>query len=85
MDTLIFDGPTFQTWRKPDGTCYDVSKDVVNKASVADQAANALGANRTFLALGSPSNAQNAAQVKALTQQVNALIRFALQNFDGTN
>lgn len=35
----------------------------------------ALGTNTTFLALTSPTNAQVAAQVKALTRQVSAIIR----------
>lgn len=39
-----------------------------------DQAQGAIDANKTFLALQSPTNAQVLAQVKALTQQMNKLI-----------
>lgn len=56
-----------------------------NQSTVQQQAQAALAANRTYLGIASPSNAQVAAQVKALTQQANGLIRLALQQFDGTN
>jgi hypothetical protein len=36
---------------------------------------NALSGNAAYLAIGSPSNAQVAAQVRALTQQQNGIIR----------
>ena len=35
----------------------------------------AIGANVTYLAIGAPSNAQALAQTRALTRQVNALMR----------
>ena len=38
-------------------------------------------ANRTFLALTSPTTAQSITQVQALTRQTNALIRLALGQF----
>lgn len=50
--------------------------------TLANQATAALTANKTYAALASPSNAQVAAQVKALTQQVNALIRLQLRRLD---
>lgn len=40
-----------------------------------DQATAALSTNDTYLALANPSNAQIAAQVRALTQQNNRIIR----------
>lgn len=39
------------------------------------QAAQAITANRAFLAIASPTNAQTLAQVKALTRQNTAIIR----------
>ena len=56
-----------------------------NRTTIEQQAANALAGNRTFLALASPTNAQNAAQVKALTQQNNRIIRLLLNQLDGTD
>jgi hypothetical protein len=48
-------------------------------------AAQALAANSEFLALTSPTNAQSVAQVKALTRQVNALIRILIDALDTTD
>lgn len=48
------------------------------------KAATALGTNATFLAIASPTTAQVTAQVKALTRQVDALIRLAANQFDST-
>lgn len=56
-----------------------------NKATIEDQAATALGTNATFLAIASPTNAQIAAQVKALTRQNNGIIRLILNKLDGTS
>jgi hypothetical protein len=52
-----------------------------NEEAIRKSAAQALAANRTYLALTSPTNAQTLAQVRALTRQVNALIRLALDDF----
>lgn len=54
-------------------------------AIIRDRAQQALDANKTFLAITSPSNAQVVAQVKALARQNNALIRLLLGRFDGTD
>jgi hypothetical protein len=56
-----------------------------NAASIRDLAAAALAANRTFIALPTPTNTQVVAQTKALTRQMNALIRLALGRLDGTD
>jgi hypothetical protein len=50
-----------------------------------EQALTAHAANRTFVALNSPTNAQNAAQIKALTRQINGVIRLLLGQLDGTD
>lgn len=55
-----------------------------NSEELRRRALAALQANRDYLAIGTPTQAQAVAQVAALTRQVNALIRFALQAFDGT-
>lgn len=56
-----------------------------NETTIRDKATAALADNKTFLALTSPTNAQNAAQVKALTRQVNGLIRLVLRRFDAAD
>jgi hypothetical protein len=56
-----------------------------NQATLRTQAQAALAGNRTYLGLASPSNVQVAVQVKALTQQIQALIRLALSQFDATS
>lgn len=47
-------------------------------ATLRSQARTAHTNNQTYIALASPSNAQIAAQVKALTRQVNALIELVV-------
>ncbi len=55
---------------------------MTNAAALKTKAAQALTANATYLAIPTPTAAQNAAQAKALTQQVNALIRLLLGSLD---
>ena len=65
----------------PEGTA------AVNEKTLLDKIGTALTNNATYLAIASPSAAQNTAQVKALTRQVNALMRLAgrqLDNVTGT-
>lgn len=62
-----------------------VQTEATNAVSIRDSAAQALAANKTFLAIASPTNAQVSAQVKALTRQNQGLIRLVLQRFDGTD
>lgn len=52
-----------------------------NQNDLETKARAALTANATYLAIASPTVAQNTAQTKALTRQVNALIKFALGDF----
>lgn len=48
-------------------------------------AKTALASNAAFLADASVTNAELLAQVKALTRQVNNLIRLAVKQFDGAD
>lgn len=53
-------------------------------ATLQQKAQAALANNATFQAIGSPTNAQNAAQVQALTRQCNGIIRLLLGALDST-
>ncbi len=58
-----------------------------NADELRDKATAALTANATYLALPSPTNAQNLAQIRALTREANALVRLllgSLDSLDGT-
>ncbi|MBK7565020.1 MAG: hypothetical protein IPI21_12460 [Propionivibrio sp.] len=60
---------------------------IANEADLIARAKTALTANAAFLARTTPTTAQAVAQVKALTRQVNALIRLVgrdLLSTDGT-
>lgn len=56
-----------------------------NQQTLQQRAQAALAANATFLSIGSPTNAQNAAQVQALTKQCNGLIRLLINALDSTS
>lgn len=56
-------------------TTINVPQDLVNADTLRDRAAQALATNAAFLAVASPTNAQTLAQVKALTRQVNGILR----------
>jgi hypothetical protein len=53
---------------------------IANRTDVLDKARAALATNATYLAVGAPSNAQNLAQIRALTRQVNGLIKLQLDD-----
>lgn len=55
-----------------------------NQAALQSKAQAALTANATYLAIGSPSNAQVSAQVTALTKEATAVIRLLLGQLDST-
>lgn len=62
-----------------------VVSDAGNADTIRTQATQALTDNKTYVAIASPSNAQVAAQVKALSRQVNGLLRLTLGQLDGTD
>lgn len=51
-----------------------------NRDTLIAAARDALAVNRTFLALQAPTNAQTLAQVKALTRQMNAIVRLTIND-----
>lgn len=74
------------TWVEPDPNAPKTDEQIRegNRATLAERAAAALDANRTYLALTSPTNAQNLAQIRLLTRECTALIRLLLNRLDGT-
>jgi len=88
---------TLNRWSDPfydDGSLApgDWASDVIFAADTADQstrtiqtaARSALTTNQTFLGLASPSNAQVLAQTRALTRQMNGVIRLLLGELNST-
>jgi hypothetical protein len=71
-------GGTVETRAKP-------NTDLSRSQQIEALAASAIAANTTYLAIGSPSNAQVVAQVRLLTREVSALIRLRLGRFDGVD
>lgn len=57
----------------------------VNRDTLYQRLAQAEATNASYLATASPTNAANAAQLKALTRQVNALMKLALGALDNIN
>ncbi len=53
-----------------------------NRRQLFDKAKSALTANATYLALATPTAAQNVAQIATLTKECNALIRLLLGSLD---
>ncbi len=93
--TILADTPEYTTWREEDatvgyvghGTDWKTGTPQSNADALRDKATAALAANATYLALPSPTNAQNLAQIRALTREANALVRLllgSLDSLDGT-
>ncbi len=55
-----------------------------NAATIAADLAAALATNTTYLALANPTSAQNTAQIKELSRQLDKAIRLALGRFEAT-
>lgn len=86
--SVTWDGKTVAvTWTARPKTALELAADTANtnRATIQTQATDALAANRTFLGIASPTNAQTLAQVKALTRQNQGIIRLLLNELDGTN
>ncbi len=66
-------------------TAYQTAPEADNVDTIMASARSALAANRTYVALASPTTAQTTAQVKQLSRQMNGLIRVLLGAFDGTD
>lgn len=56
-----------------------------NRETIRADALGALAANRNFVSLTTPTNAQVLAQTKALSRQVNGIIRVLLDQLEGTD
>lgn len=73
---LIAGVPTVVWTQRPKTpTELDGAKSAATQTTLEGNARNAYTANRNFLAVASPTNAQVVAQVRALTRQQNAVIR----------
>lgn len=64
----------------------DAARTMVSNGETLTAAAhNALATNRAFLALPAPTNAQTLSQVRALSRQMNAVIRLTVGDLSGTD
>lgn len=65
-----------------------VQRDAVhtlNRNTLLGKVQTALDNNDVYLSRTAPTTAQNTAQIKALTRQVNALLRLVSEQLDNTN
>lgn len=67
-----------RTVTPPAGSPDDIARQLIGRAQAA------LSNNATYLAVGTPTQAQAVAQVAALTRQVDGIIRLLLGAFDTT-
>lgn len=85
----LADGTTVETMTDSAGNSQTITTPgagtaAANQQNITAKAQAALVNNVTFLAIGSPTQAQAITQVQALTRQVDALIRMVLNQFDAT-
>jgi hypothetical protein len=75
------------TWTSRAKTAAELAAATVtaNRELLLQQAAAALGANTTYLAIANPTTNQAVTQVRALTVQVNKLIRLAANLLDSVD
>ena len=64
---------------------WEISAEQDNEETLRARINGALTANKTYVALANPTAAQSTAQVKALTQQMNALLRLVGNKLDATD
>lgn len=83
----LVNGTPTVVWTPRPKTVDEIAADTAqaNRTTIRTQAADALTANRAFVGLASPTNAQTLAQVKALSRQMNGLIRLQLSLLDATD
>lgn len=87
---FTFNGGTVtQSWVEVPKSAAEIQAQTeqTNRDALLAKARNALTVNATYLGVASPTNAQNLAQIRALTRQVNALIKLEVQDLlttDGT-
>ena len=83
----LVNGTPTVVWTQRNKTPDEIASDTAttNGETIRTQATAALDANRTFLAIATPTAGQNAAQCKQLTRQMNGLIRLTLGTLDGTD
>lgn len=62
----------------------DITEEV-NEAHVDDRLTQAIAANKTYLALASPTNAQNVTQIRSTTRQLIAIEKKLLRDLDDTD
>lgn len=96
-ERIVYDGEP-DTLRVPGGTKLLIESDavkdgytypppdpvVVNRQTLEQRAVAALDVNNTYLAREAPTNAQNLAQIRALTRECSALIRLVVGRLDDT-
>lgn len=89
---LVSDDGQTQVWRINDDSGKQIGSDVVpipttaqtNAQTLQQQPLNAIAGNITYINTASPTAAVTTAQVKALSRQVNALIKLFFNQTDDT-
>jgi hypothetical protein len=76
---LVAGTPT-EVWTARPKTAAELLADAATatQTTIETQARAAFTANRAYLAIGAPTNAQNLAQIRAITRQMQAMIRLVV-------